>query len=89
MQMSHAKLEITKTKHQEQIWNVLEMHFVMTSGKVGLVMMKSGKVGNKNTTKATATWMNVYHTWAKHKREVLEIEKAEPKKLHSQHFLRN
>ena len=30
MQMSHAKLEITKTK-QEQVWNVLEMHLTMTS----------------------------------------------------------
>ena len=24
------------------------------------------KSKNKNTTKATATWMNVYQTWAKH-----------------------
>ena len=39
------------------------------------------KSKNKNTTKATATWMNLYHTLAKHRREVLEIEKVEPKKL--------
>ena len=39
------------------------------------------KSKNKNTTKATAKWMNVYHTWAKHKGEVLEIGKLEPKKL--------
>ena len=30
MQMSYAKLEITKTK-QGQIWNILEMHLMMTS----------------------------------------------------------
>ena len=39
------------------------------------------KSKNKNTTKATATRMNVYHTWVKHRGEVLEIEKVEPKKL--------
>ena len=26
-------------------------------------------------------WMNVYHTWAKRRGEVLEIEKVKPKKL--------
>ena len=31
MLMSHAKLETTKTKHQEQVWNILEMHPMMTS----------------------------------------------------------
>ena len=31
MKMSHSKLEITKRKHQEQVWNVLEMHLMMTS----------------------------------------------------------
>ena len=35
---------------------------------------------NESTTKAAATWMNVYHTWVKHRGEVLEIEKVEPKK---------
>ena len=25
MQMNHAKFEVTKTKHQKEIWNVLEM----------------------------------------------------------------
>ena len=30
MQVSHAKLEIAKTKHQEQVWNGLEMHLMMT-----------------------------------------------------------
>ena len=40
------------------------------------------KSENKNTTKAAATWMNVYHVWAKHKGEVLEIEKEEPKNLY-------
>ena len=35
------------------------------------------KSENKNTTKAAATWMNVYHVWAKHKGEVLGIEKEE------------
>ena len=25
--------------------------------------------------------MNVYHTWAKHKGEMLKIQKAEPEKL--------
>ena len=39
------------------------------------------KSKNKNTTKVTVTWMNVYHTWAKHRGEVLEIVKLEPKKL--------
>ena len=39
------------------------------------------KSKNKNTTKATAKWMNVYHTWAKQKGEVLEIGKLEPKNL--------
>ena len=38
------------------------------------------KSKNKNTTKVTATWMNVYQTWAKHRAEVLEIVKLEPKK---------
>ena len=40
------------------------------------------KLENKNTTKAAATWMNVYHVWAKHKGEVLEIEIEEPKNLY-------
>ena len=31
MQMSHTKLEITKAEHQEQVWDVLEMHLMMTS----------------------------------------------------------
>ena len=31
MQMSHAKLEITKAKNQEHVCNVLEMHLMMTS----------------------------------------------------------
>ena len=46
------------------------------------------KSRNMNTTKATSTRMNVYHTWAKHRREVLVIEKVEPKKLDKilQHF---
>ena len=39
------------------------------------------KSKNKNTTKTTVTWMNLYHTWAKHRGKVLEIEKVEPKKL--------
>ena len=39
------------------------------------------KSENKSTTKAAATWMNVCHVWAKHKGEVLEIEKEEPKNL--------
>ena len=46
------------------------------------------KSKNKNTTKATKMWMNVYQTGAKH-REVLEIEKIELlKKLDEilQHF---
>ena len=30
MQMSHAKLEIIKTKHQKQVWNVLETDLMMT-----------------------------------------------------------
>ena len=29
--MNHAKLEITKTKHQGQAWKVLEMHLMMTT----------------------------------------------------------
>ena len=33
MQMSHAKLEITKTK-EEQVWNVLEMHLTMISSSL-------------------------------------------------------
>ena len=53
MQMSYAKLEITKTKHQGQIWNILEMHLMMTSRSLWISRKK------KNTTKATATWMNV------------------------------
>ena len=32
-------------------------------------------------TKATATWMNVHHIWAKQRGEALETEKVEPKKL--------
>ena len=34
MQMSHAKSEITKTKHQEQVCNVLEMHLMKTSRRI-------------------------------------------------------
>ena len=33
------------------------------------------KSKNKITTKVTATWRNVYHTWVKHRGEVLEIKK--------------
>ena len=33
MQMSHAKLEITKTK-EEQVWNDLEMHLTMISSSL-------------------------------------------------------
>ena len=46
------------------------------------------KLKNKNTTKATAMWMNLHHTWAKHRGEVLDIEKVEPKKFDEilQHF---
>ena len=33
--------------------------------------------------------MSVYHTWAKHRGEVLKIEKAEPKNLTKFYFLRN
>ena len=39
------------------------------------------KSKNENTTKASATWMNVYHTCAKHRGEMLEMEIVEPKKL--------
>ena len=39
------------------------------------------KSKNENMTKATATWMNVHHTWAKQRGEALETEKVEPKKL--------
>ena len=39
------------------------------------------RVRNKNTTKVTTTWMNMYHTWSKHRGEVLEIAKVERKKL--------
>ena len=37
---------------------------------------------NKNMTKVTTTWMNVCHTWVKHRGvlEVPEIEKVKPKK---------
>ena len=46
MQMSHTKLEITKTKHQEQAWNVLEMHLMMTSRSLWISdsLWKSGSV---------------------------------------------
>ena len=30
MQRSQTKLKMTKTKHQEQVWNALEMHLLMT-----------------------------------------------------------
>ena len=30
MPMSHGKSEITKTKHEEQVWNVMEMYLMMT-----------------------------------------------------------
>ena len=66
--MSHAKLEITKRKHEEQVWNVLEMHLMMESRSWW------DKSENKNTTKATATCVS------KHRGEVLEIEKVEPRK---------
>ena len=39
------------------------------------------KSKNKNTTEATGTWRNVYLTWVKHRAEVLERKKVEPKKL--------
>ena len=38
------------------------------------------KSKNKNTTKTTE-FMNVYHTCSKHRGELLEEEKVEPKKL--------
>ena len=48
------------------------------------------KSKNKNTTKLTATWRNVYHTWVKHRGEVLEIKKLGPKNLTKfYNFLRN
>ena len=28
-------------------------------------------------------WMNVYHTWVKHRGEVIEIEKVEPKNFYN------
>ena len=34
------------------------------------------KSTNKNTTKATGTWMNMYLTWVKHRAEMLEKEKV-------------
>ena len=30
MQISHAQSEITKAKHEEQAWNILETHFMIT-----------------------------------------------------------
>ena len=55
-----------------------------------LMMTSRGQQKNKYTTKATAAWMNVYNTWAKHKGEVLETEKVEPKTLDEiLHFFQN
>ena len=48
--MSHAKLEITKRKHEEQVWNVLKMHLMMID-----IQKLMDKSENKNMTKATAT----------------------------------
>ena len=33
------------------------------------------KSKNKNMTKTTVTWMNVYHTWAKHREKCLKYKK--------------
>ena len=33
------------------------------------------KSKNKNMTKTTVTWMNVYHTWAKHSEKRLKYKK--------------
>ena len=40
-----------------------------------------GKSKNKNTTKSTGTWINMYLNWVKHRAEVLEKEKVLSKKL--------
>ena len=62
---------------------------VLTSKHSNLKLNVIDKSKNKNTTKATVTWMSVYHTWAKHRGEVLKIEKVEPKNLTKFYFLRN
>ena len=83
MQMSHAKLEITKKTpgtSMDRFGNAFYDD----------IQMLMDKLKTKNMTKAPATWMNVYHTWAKHKGGMLEIEKVEPKKLDKnlKHFFR-
>ena len=64
-------------------------HFANTSHDDILKLIDKSK--NKQMAKATAACMNVYHTWAKPRGEVLELEKVESKKLDEvlQHFLRN
>ena len=53
MQMSYAKLEITKRKHQEQS---MERFGIASHHDIQKIM---DKWKNKNTAKGTATWMNV------------------------------
>ena len=62
MQMSHAKSEIAK----ETSGTSME-HFGNASHNHIQKLMDKSK--NTNTTEATAPWMSVYQTWAKHKGE--------------------
>ena len=61
-------------------------HFANTSHDDILKLIDKSK--NKKMAKATAACMNLHHTWAKPRGEVLELEKVEPKKLDEilQHF---
>ena len=54
-------------------------HFANTSHDDILKLIDKSK--NKKMTKVTDACMNVYHTWAKPRGEVLELEKVESKKL--------
>ena len=44
------------------------------------------KSKNKNTTNAMATWMNVCHTWVKHRRSALNIKSRTQKTYEILHF---
>ena len=68
IQMSHAKSEIAK----ETSGTSME-HFGNASHNHIKKLMDKSK--NKNTTEATALWMSVYQTWAKHKGEYLKSKK--------------
>ena len=54
-------------------------HFANTSHDDILKLIDKSK--NKKMAKATAACMNLHHTWAKPRGEVLELEKVESKKL--------